>query len=252
MVEENNCIIITGSQGYLGSAIVSRLVSEGIKVIGLDIVDNGNRYTGKGSYSHFTVDITNRAAIEKVLGDIKQLGLNVYGLVNNAAITSKMHPKGTSLNEKCDAMRSCFEVDVIAPFTLISLLLETKTNDNKPLAVVNIGSIYGCRSPKSNIYLDSDIHNPPSYAVSKAGLQQLARWFSGMAPGRLRINNIILGGVHDPKLHTDQFTDAYSNHTHLGRMAATDDITGACSFLLGEDSLYITGTDMYVDGGWCS
>ena len=98
MEEENNCIIVTGSQGYLGSAIVSRLVSEGIKVVGLDIVDNGNRYTGSGSYSHFTIDITNRAAVEKVLKNIKQLDLNVCGLVNNDNHV-KMHPKGTSLHE---------------------------------------------------------------------------------------------------------------------------------------------------------
>jgi NAD(P)-dependent dehydrogenase (short-subunit alcohol dehydrogenase family) len=97
----------------------------------------------------------------------------------------------------------------------------------------------------------------PSYQISKAGLRQMTKALAkDWGAFGIRVNNLCPGYIQtsmtqksfdDPILHA-----ARKNKTVLGRWGKSEDLVGPAIFLLSEASSYITGTDLYVDGGWTS
>ncbi len=59
----------------------------------------------------------------------------------------------------------------------------------------------------------------------------------------------MFGGVRDPK-QDPHFVDKYGSHAPMKRMMHIDETVSAFEFLLSEKSSYVTGTEVYVDGGW--
>ena len=66
----------------------------------------------------------------------------------------------------------------------------------------------------------------------------------------LRVNSISPGGVEDGQ--SLKFIKRYVERTPLKRMAKPDDVVGASLYLLSDASIYVSGTDLKVDGGWSS
>ena len=99
--------------------------------------------------------------------------------------------------------------------------------------------------------------NNPGYQVSKAGLESMARSISyDLGSKNIRANSLVLGYIktdmtsksyNDKKLREER-----TNRTILKRWGNVNDIIGAVKFLLSEESSYITGTSITIDGGWLS
>tara|TARA_B100000405_G_scaffold239098_1_gene172704 strand:+ start:6 stop:203 length:198 start_codon:yes stop_codon:yes gene_type:complete len=64
------------------------------------------------------------------------------------------------------------------------------------------------------------------------------------------VNNVVLGGILNNQ--DKDFIEKYSENVPLGRMASVEECVMPILFLLGDDSTYITGSDLVVDGGWTS
>ena len=86
------------------------------------------------------------------------------------------------------------------------------------------------------------------YAVSKAGLTQLARWLSTTLAPDVRVNSVSPGGI--ARDQPDEFVSRYEARTPLGRMGKEIDIVGPVLFLASDLSRYVTGHDLVVDGGF--
>ena len=97
--------------------------------------------------------------------------------------------------------------------------------------------------------------NNPAYIAAKGALKQLTRSLAlDLGSFGIRVNNIgpgyfrtdmTKGSWNDPQLEEDRI-----RRTILGRWGEPDDLAGAVIFLASEASRYITGQDLYVDGGW--
>jgi NAD(P)-dependent dehydrogenase (short-subunit alcohol dehydrogenase family) len=97
------------------------------------------------------------------------------------------------------------------------------------------------------------------YAATKAALRSFARtWASDLKGRDIRVNVVAHGVVVTPAYKTelkmsDEQVEAYceeaAGRTPLGRVGTTDEIAKAVSFLASEDASYITGIEMFVDGG---
>jgi NAD(P)-dependent dehydrogenase (short-subunit alcohol dehydrogenase family) len=119
-------------------------------------------------------------------------------------------------------------------------------------SIVNFGSIYGSDfGPDLRIYsevIDQPMTTPIPYAVSKGGVVALTKYLATtLAPFGVRVNSISPGGVLNgqPK----EFIDAYANRVPMGRMATPEEIVGLPIFLVSDQASYITGQNMYIDGG---
>jgi 2-deoxy-D-gluconate 3-dehydrogenase len=118
--------------------------------------------------------------------------------------------------------------------------------------MINLSSIYGLAGPDQRLYQregQPPQYKPVYYAVTKAGVIGLTRYLATYFAGKnIRVNTLSPGGVFNG--HDDDFVQAYSARTVLGRMAAKDDMNGALLFLASDASQYMTGANLVVDGGW--
>ena len=127
---------------------------------------------------------------------------------------------------------------------------------NTPGSIINVGSIYGVVSPVQDIYSykkeDTGIPfvKPVAYSAAKSGLYNFTRYCATYW-GRdgIRVNTLTLSGVErsdqDPR-----FQKNYTSRIPIGRMAKAHEYNGAVVFLLSDASVYMTGSNVVVDGGW--
>lgn len=254
--ENLNTVLVTGASGHLGRAYVSSICRENQCIL----VDKDREalYELKSSlpvssdFEHVVLqcDLSNesdrRALIDRVIHDF----LHLEVLVNSAAFTGDSDLSGwtTSFEEQSlSAWKAAFDVNLTAVFEIskgLAPMLRKSANGN----ILNIGSIYGTLGPDMRLYEGTNMGNPAAYAASKGGLVQLTKWLASVLAPEIRVNCVSPGGIlrGQPK----KFVERYSRKTPLGRMATENDIIGAMVFLTLGRSQYITGQNLFVDGGF--
>ena len=140
----------------------------------------------------------------------------------------------------------------------------------KEIIQTNLLSIYNCiynlqdllKDYSSIVMLSSigahlSFPNNPGYQVSKAGLESMARSISyDLASKNIRANSLVLGYIKtdmtSKSYNDEKMREERTKRTILKRWGSVNDIPGAVKFLLSEESSYITGTSITIDGGWLS
>jgi NAD(P)-dependent dehydrogenase (short-subunit alcohol dehydrogenase family) len=116
-------------------------------------------------------------------------------------------------------------------------------------SIINMTSIYGVVGNDFTIYEGTEIKTAAPYAAIKGGLINLTRYLaSAYGKNNIRFNCVSPGGIFDNQ--NPKFVKAYENKVPLKRMGNPNDIAPVVSFLLSDDSKYITGQNIIVDGGW--
>ena len=98
------------------------------------------------------------------------------------------------------------------------------------------------------------------YGASKAAIRSFARsWTVDLKPRKIRVNAVSPGGIDTPMVSSrgmrvseeqfEQFMKAFTNSVPMGRIGNPDEIAKAVAFLASDDSSYITGIELFVDGG---
>lgn len=116
-------------------------------------------------------------------------------------------------------------------------------------SIINIASIYGVIGPDFTVYDGTNMTMPAAYAAIKGGLINLTRYMASyFGPHNVRVNTVSPGGIFDKQNST--FVSNYEKKVPLRRMGAPEDIAPSVSFLLSDESKYITGQNLIIDGGW--
>ena len=118
-------------------------------------------------------------------------------------------------------------------------------------SMVNIGSIQGMVGPDPTLYRGTTMHGwAPDYFFHKGGLINFTRFVASYyGPHGVRCNCLSPGGFRTEE-HPEAFVRQYSDRTFLGRLANETDLKGAVVFLASDASVYITGVNLPVDGGY--
>jgi NAD(P)-dependent dehydrogenase (short-subunit alcohol dehydrogenase family) len=125
---------------------------------------------------------------------------------------------------------------------------------NVPCSIVNISSDHGLIAPTQHLYQvegipeDEQPVKPVTYSVVKHGLIGLTRYLATYwAKKNIRVNALCPGGVENGQ--NSEFANRFKAVVPLGRFARPDEYKGALIYLLSDESSYMTGSVMVVDGG---
>ena len=218
-------IIITGSEGLIGKELVNHL-QKNHQILKLDL-----------SLGH---DLTDEKFVKSWFKKNKANSLiNCFAM--NDHVDNK-RKKQTLFNIPLDSFSNYLNVNLIA---LFSVCREFARN-NKKGSIVNFSATTGIVSARPDLYNGS--HKHIGYSVSKAGVINLTKYLATHLGPSIRVNCVAPGGV---KFKQDSnFIKKYSKHTPLGRMMKKNELNSLIEFLSGEDSSYVTGAVMVIDGGW--
>lgn len=264
---KDKVIIVTGGLGQLGAQYVKTLHDRGAKVAALATrVDAArvDRVLGAIKDSDrllcAEVNITDKASINRVLDSIEAKWGVPDGLVNNAGVDTQPSapPEVSGPFEEFpeEVFREVVEVNLVGTFLMTQQVGKRMKQAGKGGSIINVGSIYGVVSPVQDIYSykkeDTGIPfvKPVAYSAAKSGLYNFTRYCATYW-GRdgIRVNTLTLSGVErsdqDPR-----FQKNYTNRIPIGRMAKAYEYNGAVVFLLSDASVYMTGSNVVVDGGW--
>lgn len=241
---KDKVIIITGGNGLLGKAIITRLESEGAFCINFEINHETNN-----DLSKVYCDITNTNSIDEGLDMVLKKYNKIDGLVNNAYPRTK--DWGTKFEEIVyDSWKQNIDWQLNSYF-YISQKVATQMSKQKFGSIVNMASIYGVLGADFTVYEGTSMTMPAAYSAIKGALINFTRYVASyFGPQQVRVNSVSPGGIFDNQ--NEIFIENYCKKVPMRRLGIPEDISPAVAFLLSDDSKYITGQNIIVDGGWTS
>ena len=238
---KDKVILVTGANRGIGLNIIQRLNNDGYTVIGTSRTDDGasiisqeiNNNGGKG----LKMDVTNQESINSAIKNIQDEYGALYGLVNNAGITND----NLLMRMTEEQWLSVIETNLTSIYRVTKSIVKDmmKAREGR---IVNIGSIVGMMGNAGQ----------SNYSASKSGLlgftKSLARELSSR---NINVNSISPGFIDTDmtKALSDDQIDNLSKNIPLGRIAESSEVSSVVSFLLSDDSSYITGENINVNGG---
>lgn len=249
----NQIAFVTGATGLIGTQICLRLASEGAVVVAASRqLDKAKvhleQYQEAKNIIPLELDLSSQSSISAALNNVsKQVG-NPSIFVANASLRDGLTTPLSDLNHQ--SFSNLFEVDVAGHFLCARQLVEELPKE-KPGSLIFLSSIYSLAGVDHSIYPSGMSPTPVQYAVVKSAQLGLVRYLAGLW-GNLgvRVNGIVAGGIRSPERQSDEFVQRYSSKTMLGRMGTSKEIANVVAFLASDDSSYITGESLAVDGGF--
>ena len=220
-------LLITGSEGLIGSKL-KEYFSDIFNVHCLDI-----------SLGH---DLTDEKFVKEYFENTANtfFGIIILHAYNPVPVknSNKVEPIDVPLSE----IKDYFNVNVISAFDVCRNFIKNNTSGK----IINVSSLYGEVAPKHHIYNNFTKHI--GYGLSKSSIVMMTKYLATYYPD-YNINTVILGGVYQEGLD-DKFLSGYNSNTPKKRMMNINEVTSCFDFLLNENSSYVTGTEIKVDGGW--
>lgn len=240
MTLTNKVALITGGNGFLGQHFVTALKNAGATVV---VTDRDN--------AEINLDVTSKQSITEAFEQVIQKHGKIDIVINNAAIDPKFDTAADQNakqfeNYPEELIKQSLDVNLLG-YTLIAQEAVKRMLTQGSGNIINISSIYGVVGPDQSIYPEGT-QKPVDYFITKGGVVMLTKFLATTYGNKgIRANTLTLGGVF--KGHGKDFTDKYGARTPLGRMANPEEVGGPLVFLASDDSSYMTGANLIVDGG---
>ena len=238
---KDKIILITGANRGIGHNMLKKIATCGYTVIGTSrskdgadlITETLKDFKGKG----IVMDVTNQESINTSVSQIKDDYGVIYGLVNNAGIT----------NDNLLMRMSDEQWNTVIETNLTSLYRVTKSVVKDMMKVrtgriINIGSIVGMMGNAGQ----------SNYSATKSGLLGFTKSLAREVSSRNINVNAISPGFIDTDMTralSEEQIEALTKNIPLGRIASPDEVSSVVAFLLSDDSSYITGENINVNGG---
>jgi NAD(P)-dependent dehydrogenase (short-subunit alcohol dehydrogenase family) len=244
MTKRRVCIL--GGCGGIGRSLVAASLAAGDNVAVMDLEAAIDRHPPGDGIITIAIDGADEASVAAAFELLAAKWGALDGFVNAAGfIIEKRKLVDTPVDEYDATMSGNLRTAFLTCKAAMSLL----ENGNNP-SLVNIASGLGAFIRP----------NFGAYALAKAGMIALTKTFALEHAPRVRCNSVAPGPVdtaflrggtgrsdENQPMHTD--VNAFANIIPLGRVAVAEDVVGPVMFLLGQDSAYMTGQTLWVNGG---
>lgn len=244
--------LITGGGSGIGTAIAERFVADGAKVCitgrRKETLEKVAESLPSGSVVICQGDVSKEEDVKRMVETTMKFGGKLDVLVNNAAINRpasivELDPK---------VWQEVMEVNLTGPYLLMKAVIPHMLKEGGG-SIINIASLGGMRC----------LPGMPAYCSSKAGLIMLTQQ-AALDYGRhnIRCNAVCPGGVKTEMtkqdfgqfgkmlgIEPDTFIDQIALEIPMRRFAASPEIGGLCSYLASDDSSFMTGAVITLDGG---
>lgn len=236
---ENKIILVSGGAQGQGAEEVRRLHAEGAVVIAADLVDEKGKelVASLGERAHYVhLDVSKPEHWDQALAVCERQG-GLDGLVNNAGI---YRPANIQSTDEA-SLRSHFEVNQLG----VALGMKHARSHMQRRgggSIVNISSSAGLQG----------IPNALSYVGTKWAVRGMTKVAAlEFAALRIRVNSVHPGLIDTTMLESRPRADLLrrAETIPLGRMGTSEDVAKVVLFLLSDDSAYMTGAELCVDGG---
>lgn len=233
-------ILITGANGQLGQAFAAALLKNGAFVYATDLQEKIAKEFPQKNYKYLRLDVTSEKSVKAAQAEANDVDV----LINNAGI-AVFTPFEERTEEEIDSVS---QVNIKGTI-LCSRIFSKAMIKNRKGKIINTASMYGVVPADKKIYGDSGRNSSDIYAATKAGVIQLTRYLAAyLGEHNIQVNAISPGGVWNRQKQV--FVRNFVRKTPLSRMAKTDDLVGTVCFLASDDSNYITGQNIIIDGGF--
>ena len=224
--------VITGGSGGIGGAIAARLTAEGAVVHVLDV------NPGASDTRFHTVDVGDEASVNQVIDAIGA----AHGAIDYLVCCAGIYRPQPFLELTLDAWRQTLQINLTGMFLSCRAALKYMTPHR--FGRIVLFSSMAARTGGKNV---------AHYAASKGGILGLARALAvETAADNIRVNTIspVITDTAMPRaVVSDEYMQSRKQHIPLGRIGEVPDMVEACLFLLSDDSSYIVGQDLRVNGG---
>ncbi|MFD4596918.1 SDR family NAD(P)-dependent oxidoreductase [Streptomyces sp. NPDC058464] len=237
-------VLVTGATGGIGDAVVRRLAAEGATVVVTDVDGEGCEKLADevgGGAVGLALDVSDESAWEAVVDRVTGRFGSLSVLVNNAGIAA-MRTVETETRESWDQVIGVTQTGVWLGMKHGGAAIERSGGGS----VVNVASIFGTVGGFGSQF---------SYHAAKGAVRLMTKnaalhW----ARRGVRVNSLHPGFIETPRSRelwrgTPRLA-AMLDGTPLGRLGTPEEVAAAVAFLASDDASFMTGSELYVDGGW--
>ena len=232
-------VIVTGGAGGLGREFALHLARLGARVLAADVDQDGLAVTAEAGVQTAVADVSSAEQTAALAGRARELLGGVDALVNNAAIVTglRRQPFDEITEQDWDRV---LRVNVTGTWlctrAVIPLLREAGSG-----SIVNLSSEVAVSGSPGLLH----------YVTSKAALVGLTRALAReLGPAQIRVNALAPGFIDSDGSRAMAPAGGYdASATPLGRVGQPDDLLGALAFLVSDESAFVTGQTLLVNGG---
>jgi NAD(P)-dependent dehydrogenase (short-subunit alcohol dehydrogenase family) len=244
---EEKVAVITGGNSGIGLATAQRFVNEGAYVFitgrRQNEVDSAVKQIGKNNNNVTGVqgDVSNLADLDRLYDTVKQQKGRINVLFANAGII-ELAPLGSIIESHFDKI---FNINVKGLLFTVQKALPLFQDGGSIILTASINSSKG-------------FETSTVYSATKAAIRSFARtWTVDLKYRKIRVNAISPGPIDTPIFNSavqteeeiEQIKASLVASMPMGRMGSPDEVAKAVSFLASDDSSYVTGIELFVDGG---
>lgn len=258
--------LITGAGGLLGEMHAEALLEQGKNLIITDLnkislnvlkVKLLKKFKYLNIFSEI-LDVTSEKSIKKLISKLNKKKIIVDTLINNAVIDHKFKNKNNFSNStrienySIKMWKKELDVGLTGPMLCARFFGHEMYKKKISGIILNIGSELSVIAPNQKIYSIKSKKikpvKPVTYSVIKHGVVGLTKYLATYwSENNIRCNCLSPGPVNQGQ--NSNFLKKINNQIPLKRLAKTDEYKGAIKFLCSEDSSYMNGHNLIMDGG---
>ena len=243
--------IVTGGASGIGEAIVVRYVREGACVAIIDVDPAGeqlakqlNEEAGQERAIFIKADVSKENEVKSLVDETVKKWGTVDILVNNAAVFVFK-----SFDGSVEEWTRSFSVNVIGTMLCTRFATDVMKQQKKRGSIINMSSTAAFKG----------LPDRAAYSMTKAAILQMTRDFAcDLGSYNIRVNAIcpgftitasLLRSLKEEGVSEEEFLKAQGAKTYFGKICEATEVTGVAVFLASDDSSFVSGSPVFVDGG---